>query len=407
MQKRTFIILIIFIIFLGAIGFFIVMNSGSVPRVEVEETEQPEFIPFGGDGLGGEEFSEDEENNPNNAITLGGRQNFSDFDALDSNLVQVSSEPVSGYTLFSKIFEIIEDPKELVNDSLVETYNFFQFDSMKIGSTGEGVTALQTVLSRLYPESQIDSPTFGTFDTATKNAVIAFQTEHKLTADGIVGNGTKAKLNEVQGLSKDPKSFEPTVRQEERFTVRYQNKRNGHIFDLGVDDKTFEKVSGTTFVAVHEAFFGNNGESVVVRYANNDTISTYLGNIISQEDGTKTMQGNFLAPDIPFVSINPDGSKLVYFEEINRRTRGYVVDLATKITTTVFDSKFSEWLPQFNGSEMFTLTTRASALSSGYSYKYNADEKDSFEKGIGGFPDLQPTIMLLELRFCLVRAEKR
>jgi peptidoglycan hydrolase-like protein with peptidoglycan-binding domain len=37
----------------------------------------------------------------------------------------------------------------------------------------------------------------GHFGKITKNAVIAFQRMNKLTADGIVGDGTKAKLKEI------------------------------------------------------------------------------------------------------------------------------------------------------------------------------------------------------------------
>jgi len=383
MQKRTFLILLILIVFLGVIGFFLVMNQGRVPRVEVEETEQPEFIPFTGTSLGGEEVAD----TSSNTNTLPDRQTVSDVDMVDSNLVQISNEPIAGYTLFSKIFEIVEEPKELVNDSLVETYNFFDFETMKIGDSGDGVVALKTVLNRLFPESALT--TDGTFDTATKNTLISFQTQHNLAADGIAGLGTRAKLNEVQGLSRDPKDFEPIVRQEERFTVRYQNKKNGFIFDLGIDDKNFEQVSKVTFSAIHESFFGNNGNSVVVRYLGTDeSIATYLGNIIDLEDGSKTLDGEFMKPDIPFVSINPDGTKMVYFEKTNRRTRGYVFDFTTKETKIAFDSKFSEWLPEFNGPEIFTLTTRASAKALGYSYKYNAEEKDTFQKGIGGVSGL-------------------
>lgn len=385
MQKKTFLILLILIIFLGVVGFFLVMNQGPVPPIQVEETDQPEFIPFSGTNLGGEEMGDGTV--PNNITTpLDGRDTYSDFDAVDSSLIQISSEPVAGYTLFSKIFEITEDPKELATDSLVETYNFFEFPSLKIGDSGEGVVALKTVLNRLFPEAALS--TDGTFDTATKNTLISFQSTHKLAADGIVGNGTKAKLNEVQGLSKNPKDFEPIVRQEERFTIRYQNKKNGYVYDFGIDDKSFEQVSRVSFSAVHESFFGNNGNSLIVRYlSGGESIATYFGQFTKQEE-TTSFTGDFLAPDIPFVSVSPDGKKMVYFEETSRRTRGYVMDLVTKEKKTVFDSKFSEWLPEFAGPEMFTLTTRASALASGYSYKYKAGEKDSFEKGIGGLSGL-------------------
>jgi|GEM_PF-845227 len=386
MNRRTFLILIIFIIFLGVIGFFLLTKNNKIPNINVEETTEPEFIPFSGLGTGGQALEDQTIQDSNQSISLGGRESFSDFDVEDSNLTQITSSAIVGYTLFSKIFTITEDPKELANESIVETYNFFQFGALKIGDTGEGVTALQIVLNRLSTETSLE--TTGTFDTATKNAVIAFQTSNNLTPDGIVGNGTKAKFNEVQGLSKNPQDFEPIVREEERFTVRYQDKSNGHIYDLGIDDKTFEKVSDTSFSAIHESFFGNNGNSVVVRYSNNDSITTYLGNIITLEDGSTILNGEFLAENIPFVSISSDGSKLVYFEEISRRTRGFVLDLATKASQTVFDSKFTEWLPQFNGPSLFSLTSRASALSLGYSYVYDATKKDVFSRGVGGFSGL-------------------
>lgn len=389
MQKRTFIILLILIIFLGVVGFFLIVNRGSIPRIEIDETQQPDFIPFSGTNFGGQEMNQQGQTGDTQVPNITGPnyQVVSDINTVDSNLSQISSDPVAGYTLFSKTFEIIEDPEVLPNDSLVETYNFFEFNTIKIGDTGEGVIALKTVLNRLYTDLSLSID--GTFDTATKNALIRFQTEHRLAADGIVGSGTKAKLNEVQGLSRNPQDFEPIVRKEERFTIRYQNKANGFIYDLGIDDKNFEQVSQVTFSAIYESLFGNNGNSVVIRYlSGEDSISTYLGNIVTLEEDTKTLEGSFMSPDIPFVSVSPDGSNMVYFEETNRRTRGYVYDFITQDKTTVFESKFSEWLPQFSGPELFTLTTRASAFALGYSYIYKANEKDVFTRGIGGLSGL-------------------
>lgn len=405
MSKKTFIILIVFIIFLGVIGFFVVSNTARVGNVEVEKTDNPEFVPFSGSAGG--EVSESQNSGNINFIELQERANFNDFDAEDSNFTQITGNAVSGYTLFSKIFQTVKDPDSLVSDSLVEVYNFLDFPSMKIGDTGEGVSALQKVLNRISEQTN-PLPTDGTFETATKNAVIAFQTKHNLTADGIVGNGTKAKLNEIQGLSKNPKDFEPIILEEEKFTIRYQEKKNGHIFDFGIDDKFFEKVSNKSFAPIHESFFGNNGNSVVVRYADSDTIFTYLGNlvfpdvletqteIIEEEEGenqanqepTAVLEGDFLPLNIPFVSINADGSKLLYLERVQNRTFGRVRDLVSNQETIVLNSKFSEWLPEFVGVDSFILNTKASFRSLGYSYIYDANKQDSFDRGVGGYTGL-------------------
>ena len=384
MQKRTFLIILIFIIFLGIVGFFLITNQNSIPDIEVEESENPDFVPFTGSDFGTVDLGEGISSG-GSTVTIG-RDTYDDFNAVDSNLAQVSNQPVAGYTLISKIIEITEDPKELVNDNLVETYNFFEFPNMKIGDSGEGVVALKTVLNRLFPEALLS--TENTFDTATKNTLINFQTQNKLAADGIAGTGTKAKLNEIQGLSKNPKDFEPIIRQEERFTVRYQDKKTGFIYDLGIDDKKFEEILTTSFPAVQESFFANNGNSIVIRYVSgNDSINTYVGKIAESEDGI-FLDGDFLPQGISFVSINSEGTKMVYLDENLRKTKITIFDFITEKKEVFLDSKFTEWLPQFSGPEMFSLTTRASALASGYSYKHTLSKKDSIERGVGGLTGL-------------------
>lgn len=62
---------------------------------------------------------------------------------------------------------------------------------LRSGSQGEEVWQLQERLQELgYYSSAVD----GQFGPGTKNAVIAFQRQHGLDADGIVGEGTKAVL---------------------------------------------------------------------------------------------------------------------------------------------------------------------------------------------------------------------
>jgi hypothetical protein len=65
---------------------------------------------------------------------------------------------------------------------------------LREGSQGAEVTKLQENLQKLgFYSSQID----GQFGPRTKQAVIAFQKSQQLTADGIVGERTWAKLKEA------------------------------------------------------------------------------------------------------------------------------------------------------------------------------------------------------------------
>lgn len=65
---------------------------------------------------------------------------------------------------------------------------------LRRGSQGEAVTQLQTRLKQLgYDPGTVD----GTFGSLTQAAVIRFQQAHQLTADGVVGAATWAKLRQL------------------------------------------------------------------------------------------------------------------------------------------------------------------------------------------------------------------
>ncbi len=73
---------------------------------------------------------------------------------------------------------------------------------LKTGVKGDAVRQLQQRLKELrYYEGDVD----GAFGPGTETAVIAFQRQHGLTADGIVGEGTRAAL-----FAQSAKIFQPT-----------------------------------------------------------------------------------------------------------------------------------------------------------------------------------------------------
>lgn len=73
----------------------------------------------------------------------------------------------------------------------VQTTTFSIKPTIRLGSTGQYVTELQTQLKQiLYYSGAIT----GNFDTTTEKAVKEFQSNNKLTADGIVGRDTWSAL---------------------------------------------------------------------------------------------------------------------------------------------------------------------------------------------------------------------
>ncbi len=68
---------------------------------------------------------------------------------------------------------------------------------LKEGSTGQQVVNLQYVLNRQgFYSGSLD----GIFGPKTKAAVVQFQQNHRLEADGIVGTATLKALGNLEGI---------------------------------------------------------------------------------------------------------------------------------------------------------------------------------------------------------------
>ncbi len=84
--------------------------------------------------------------------------------------------------------------------------------SLKIGVSGEDVRALQTLLA-LDPEVYPDGTISGYFGKLTDKAVKAFQKKYGISAIGIVGPATRAKLKEIfgeKGISEKAPAVSPS-----------------------------------------------------------------------------------------------------------------------------------------------------------------------------------------------------
>lgn len=387
MSKKVFLIILIAAVFFGVVGFFILLNQNQIPRIDFEESPSEGFQSFPDARIPSEEgFVPTDGGLDNQGGAAPSRVSVQNTSVNDSRFFQVVDAPVAGFTSLIREEVVIDPPPVALVDSMVEYYNFFEFGTLRIGDTGEGVEALQIILNRLNPEQLLEVG--GEFNTDTKNRVISFQTNNNLTPDGIVGRGTQTKLNEVQNIPTDPEEFEPVERIVEHPVIRFQSRANGIISDYNLNTQEVEQITDLVFAGVYESFFANGGNSFVSRYLSGESIQTYVGSILSNEEGFFFVEGEFFASNIPFVSISRDGLSFLYFEVLNRKSIGQVFDFVSGQSRQVFNSSFTEWLPQFNGTSLFTLTTRAASDILGYSYVYDANNVNSFEKGVGGLPGL-------------------
>ena len=215
----------------------------------------------------------------------------------------------------------------------------------------------------------------------------------KVSSMPIAGFGlfTKERLKDVP-IVPTPEGATPAKKPSAPLTefmpaVRYVAKATGNIFQTFADKIMERKFSGTTIPKIHEAYFGNRGESVVMRYLKADerTIETFVGNLPKELLGADTsenneVKGSFLPNNVKDVSVSPDGLKIFYLFEsganLENTIMGTTMNFKDSKKVQIFDSAFTEWLSGWPDSNIITLTTKPSANVLGYMYTIDSAGKN-------------------------------
>jgi hypothetical protein len=179
---------------------------------------------------------------------------------------------------------------------------------------------------------------------------------------------------------------------------RFIDRATGNIFESFADKIDVRQFSNTSIPKVHEAFLGNNGGSVIMRYlkSDNDTIETFLGTLPKEVLGgdystPHEVTGSFLPEDIKDLSISPDGAHVFYILPSSDGVMGITLDLATNKKVQIFQNAYTEWTPGWGGNKIITLTTKPAASVMGYMYVLDPITK-SFTRVLGGTAGLTASV---------------
>jgi hypothetical protein len=209
------------------------------------------------------------------------------------------------------------------------------------------------------------------------------------------GNGGGTTDGDVEPIFKritdKPAAGLITLIREDSEFVRYVDRETGHIFEANIRSGENKELTNTTIPRIHEAFWGLNGDAVVMRYLEEDPytkvdiIKTTLGYLSLPTEaggdavGTLLVGSDNLPDNITTVSLSPDGKKLFYLLRTTDGVSGSVVDLSTRITKEVFRNSFTEWTPEILDTNQIIFTTKPSAHIPGHAYRYDITTK-TFER---------------------------
>jgi hypothetical protein len=200
---------------------------------------------------------------------------------------------------------------------------------------------------------------------------------------------------EEGGDETEKNSVIPTAPSTEKSpAVRYVAKQNGNIFQTFADFINERRFSDTLIPSVQEAFFGNSGETVIMRYVKSDnmTIATWSGTLPKDVVGSDSsalnkITGTFLTDNITDISVSPDSNRVFYVFNYQNGAVGVTSTPSGTNKTQVYNGAYSEWLSTFPSGGKVTMTTKPSAFVPGYMYTIDTSRKD-FTRVLGNIRGL-------------------
>lgn len=219
----------------------------------------------------------------------------------------------------------------------------------------------------------------GVFGKSTTKAINDFQKNNNLKITGKIDIETSPFFVKISEISKNENNYENVP------SIRYVERKNGHIYKMFLDNKTKEKISNTTIPSIYEAFFDKTGQTVVYRYLSSDnTITSYMATL-------GTANGEFLPENITDFSSSFNKDKFFYIKESNNESFGFVGDMGSPKINVVFNSPFREWISSWDQKDKVYITSKSSYTSKGSMFVLNKTNK-TIKKVVGGIVGLTTLI---------------
>jgi len=363
MDGNKKIIFISVFIFAGMLilGFYVFINKNSTDETGKKVSFYQKFNPF---KLGGDTTGTEEDNNG----TKKGEEGTEN--KQDSKLYRITDFAVAGATF-------LEDKRLIdITNTDIEPEEPEEITVTIDSNTQNGRKEIQTILNEklnLNPKLVVD----GNFGAKAVAAIKEFQKTNNLAITGKIDAETAPlftkTVKNTNVVKKDPYEKAPSI--------RYTERKNGHVYKMFLDTKIKEKISNLTLTSIHEAFFNNSGDNIIYRYiAQDDSISTLSMKI---DSGTK----DFLPQNITDFATSLDQTKFFYLVKNKNGSTGLTKNFSDGKENIVFNSPFTEWLPQWTNNQNIFLTTKPYYGTNGSIFLLNTASK-TITKVFGGVAGL-------------------
>ncbi|MFC1801852.1 hypothetical protein ACFLY7_00195 [Patescibacteria group bacterium] len=187
----------------------------------------------------------------------------------------------------------------------------------------------------------------------------------------------------LRQISRDPISGAVTELQEDgSYLIRFIQKSNGHIYETETNRLTQKRISNTTIPKIYDADWLNIN-SLIIRYLDDndqETIKTFVAQIKKNDLEETNLEGIFFPDNITQIAHNKE--KIFYLTNTENNSLGILTNIEGDTPTQIFSSPFNEWLINWAGGDIITLTTKPSNGVDGYVYSLNS-RTEKFDKILG------------------------
>ncbi len=220
-----------------------------------------------------------------------------------------------------------------------------------------------------------------TFFNDTRPIQVKVVDTNSLTTPSLDTKNITANINDIKKIAANilPIKKDPTV--EIVPSLRYVERSTGHIFQRYLDTGVEGKISNSTIPGVYEAIFNDTANTVIYRYVTpgENSITSFLANLGGQS--------NFLNPNIIQMTLSKDKTKFFSLIKKQDGVVGIIKSFGDGKSNQVFNSSFSEWLPQWILDQNIYLTTKPSYLVEGSIFNLNI-KNGTLSKIFGGVKGL-------------------
>ncbi len=228
---------------------------------------------------------------------------------------------------------------------------------------------------------------FGENTSTTTNTIETQPVNNSSDTVGWIGEKTKPRLFEIhKGAIAGSYAFERNTDSNSSIFIRYISRGIGNIFETNMESLKESRVSNTTRLKIYQAIWGNAGKNVIIRYLDDqggDTVRSFVITIPKTSTSTSTLdefqiqqtqktKGLFLPENIKEIARSEkDDQKIFYLFNNKDSSVGIIYNLENEKSTQIFQSPFTEWLPQWPTKNIITLTTKPSSDVPGFMYFLN------------------------------------